>query len=279
MKSTYITDENVEYFEELAPKGLLRDENMFCLGGIANDGTACAVLITGIYEDTAYIEWIYTAPDYRRQRGARTLLELLKVLLKKISIKTILISFSDDCEDLEEFLEAEDFFADVDRENYSIPVMDLIYSPMLDRLQGRYTRDVGDTKIRVEKLFELEDPGKFYDYLKENRITLSDTEEESCSYSLVRMDREGKINGCMIICKYPKADIAVPYLISDGLTGGTLDLILAFKDLVTEREWQDERMIFSDRSGDAINVLEELLGENKENYVITGQKQALKILG
>ncbi len=278
MKVTYITSDNVDYFEELAPEGILRDENLFCLGAIANDGTACAIIATHIYEKAAYIEWIYTDPAYRRQRGGRTLLEMLRVLLRKVDISTVLTDFSDDCENLEEFLAEEGFFVDEDSGIYCVPVVDLIYSPMLDRLQERYRRNFADRGIRVEKLLELEDPGIFRDYLKENRITLLEAEEAACSYSLVRLDREGTINGCMIICRYPEADIAIPYLISNGLTDGTLDLILAFKDLVTEREWQEERMVFSDRSGETVNVLEEILGEDKENFAIKGQKQAVKIL-
>ena len=43
MKVTTISEDNVEFFKELAPEGTLEDQNLFCLGAIANDETACAL--------------------------------------------------------------------------------------------------------------------------------------------------------------------------------------------------------------------------------------------
>ena len=106
----------------------MEDRNLFCLGAIANDGTACSVLAVGIYEGAVYIEWIYTAEAYRRKQAARLLLKTLNTLLTKMNEKVILINFSDDCDHLEEFLYATGFFVDEDQENYLVPVIDLIYS-------------------------------------------------------------------------------------------------------------------------------------------------------
>lgn len=70
MKITDIAADNAEYFEYLVPEGALENENIFWLGAIAGDGTACAALGIGIYEEMAYIEWIYTDPSHRGEGAA-----------------------------------------------------------------------------------------------------------------------------------------------------------------------------------------------------------------
>ena len=56
MKVTGIAPDNAEYFKDLVPDGALDDGNIFWLGAVAPDGTACAVLGAGVIEDIAYIE-------------------------------------------------------------------------------------------------------------------------------------------------------------------------------------------------------------------------------
>lgn len=274
MKVTYITPDNSDYFEGLASRETLEDERLVCLGAIAKDGTACAVLATGIYEETAYIEWIYTDPSYRRERAARTLFEMLRTLLRKIEVKAILVNFPGDSENLEEFLMAEGFFVDEDMESYSIPVIDLVYSEMIDRLEGGNN----SSDSRVVTLSELGNLNGFHDFLRKNSVSLLSSEEDFLSQSLVRIGRDGKINGCMLIIRQPDGDITIPYLISSGYTDTAVDLFLAFKRLVTENEWLGDNIVFSDTSGEITGFLEEVLGEDCSSYVISGQKQGIRIL-
>ncbi len=274
MKVTYITPGNADYFEGLAPGEILKDEDLVCLGAIAKDGTACAVLATGIYEETAYIEWIYTDPSYRRERAARTLFEHLRTLLRRIEVKAVLISFPDDSENLEEFFTSEGFFIDEDRENYSIPVIDLVYSEMIDRLEA----ENNSSDSRVVTLSELGDLNGFHDYLRKNSVSFLSSEEASLSQSLVRIGKDGKINGCMLIIRQPDGDITIPYLISSGYTDSAIDLFLAFKRLVTENDWLGDNILFSDTSGEITGFLEEVLEEDCSSYVLSGQKQGVRIL-
>ena len=64
---TRITPENSEYFEGLAPERGFEDEELVWLGAAAEDGAACAVLGGGIHEGMGFIDWIYTAPEYREK--------------------------------------------------------------------------------------------------------------------------------------------------------------------------------------------------------------------
>ena len=273
MKVTYITSDNAEYFEGLAPNELLYEENLVCLGAIANDGTACAVLAVGIYEDAAYIEWLYTDPAYRRKRAARSLFNSLRALLKKSEEKIILTNFSDDCKYMEDFLIAEGFFVDEDRDTYSVPLVDLVFSEKTDKLEENRT-----SNCKVATLEKLDDPGAFFEFLSKNKIYLLNNELDSYKASLALMDQKGKITGCLLVSKRDKGSLSIPFLKSSGSIEGLTNLVLAFRDLVIEKDWTEESVIFSDRSGELSEFVENLLSEDIENYVIRGQKQGMKTL-
>ncbi len=273
MKVTYITSDNAEYFEGLAPVELLYEKNLVCLGAIANDGTACAVLAVGIYGETAYIEWLYTDPAYRRKRAARSLLESLRALLNKIDMNILLVSFSVDCDYLDDFFTAVGFFVDADKNTYSVPLIDLVFSEKTDRLEDSRSRNGS-----VVNLDDLDDPNVFIDFLKEKNISLLENELASCAGSLILLDQKGTVTGFMLISRRAEGSLSIPFLVSNGSTGGFTDLILAFKNLVIEKGWLEENVIFSDRTGEMIEFVEDLLGEDIENYIVSGQKQGMKML-
>ena len=273
MKVTTIAADNAGFFEDLAPEGALTDENLFCMGAIANDGAACAVLVAGIHDEAACLEWIYTDPAYRRMRAARSLFDMLRTLLRRIGVTTILADYSDDCENMEEFLTETGFFVDSDRENYAIPVVDLLCSPLMDKLLETHQPDG-----RVFTLAEMNDRSGFYGYLEANGITLPEDEEAVWGNTLIRMDRKKKIDGCMLIRKHPEGDIVVPYLISNGLRGNARDIFRAFYDLVEKNGWWNETINFTDHAGKMIELAEKVLAEDRDSYIISGQKQGVCLL-
>lgn len=273
MKVTRITTDNAEYFEDLIPKELLENEDLFWLGAIAGDGTPCAVTAVGVYEEMAYIEWIYTDPAYRNESAARYMMKSLRVLLKMIEAKVIVVSFSDDCENLEDFLESEGFIIDEDRAYYSVPLIDLIYSETMDR----WLKDQKEDN-NVFTVSELDDHNTFYDFIRENDIPFFDNEKDVFEYSLVRLDRSKKITGCMMISINPEGDLEIPYFISDGSTEGAIELFVAVKELVTKQGWDERNVIFTDRSGEMIGFLEMVTDETRDHYILTGQKQAVRTI-
>ncbi len=269
MKVTDIAPDNAAFFENIVPDGALEDENLFWLGAIAGDGTACAVLGCGICEEMAYIGWIYTDPSYRREGAARFLLKTLKTLLRKIEVRVLQISFSDDDENLEEFLEAEGFFSDEDREIYSVPVKDLIYSTVMDMFAKQH-KNIGAAVL----LEDFDKPDAFYDYLDKKGIPFRNEEDALCK-SLVKLDRDGKIEGCMLICRLQDGDIEISYLMSDGPTGSVVEILLAFKELAVKMDWLDDSIVFTDRSGETIRIIETIASTDRESYIVKKQKSGL----
>jgi len=66
-------------------------------------------------------------------------------------------------------------------------------------------------------------------------------------------------------------------LISDEKTGGIMDLFLAFKKLATDMDWQDDNVIFTDRSGETIRFIETIADSDRDSYTIKGRKTGLII--
>ncbi|MCR5410701.1 MAG: hypothetical protein K6E90_06955 [Lachnospiraceae bacterium] len=266
MRVTGISEDNIEFFEDLAPDGALKDRDIFWLGAIAGDGTACAVLGAGVYGGMAYIDWIYTDPDYRTEGAAGSLLRSLRALLRKIDVEMLQISYKYDDENVEEFLEAEGFLSDDDNDIYSIPVKELMYSEILDAFDERHT-----SGARVVTPASLEKPGLFYDYLQKNGIPYAE-ENDDLSQSLIRIDGNGDIDGCMLISRRPDGDLEISYLLNTGPDSGVIDIFSAFTDLAVRMDWQEDNIIFTDRSGDITRFIEELTGTDCDPYILTGHK-------
>ncbi len=269
MKVTGIAPDNAEYFINLVPDGALDDENIFWLGAVAQDGTACAVLGAGVIEDIAYIDWIYTDASYRRQGAARNLLKWLKIFLRKIGVGILEVSFSDDDEELEEFLESQGFFLDDDTDIYSVPARDLIWSDTMDISWQKHRTD-----CRVVTLKDFGREDEFYEYLHNKGIPFGVESDES-GYSLIRLDSRGDIDGCMLLYRRLYGELEVSYMVSDSAGSGVVDLFLAFRDLIEKMNWQDENIVFADRLEGIIKTLETISKTDRDSYIVTGRKLAM----
>ncbi|MCR5487323.1 MAG: hypothetical protein K6F35_07300 [Lachnospiraceae bacterium] len=205
----------------------------------------------------------------------RALLKWLKTLLRKADAKILQISFPemDEEDSLEEFLEAEGFFLEEDRETYSVPVKDLIYSEKLDEYQEGH-RSSG----RVVTLSELEKKDDFHAYIAEKEIPF-EAEADRLSQSLVRINKEGKIDGCMLIFLRPDGDLEISYLSSTPAEGDVFELIMALQDLLLRMDdWREENILFTDRTGEIAGLIEELTGESSASYIATGKKEGILLL-
>lgn len=266
MQVTDIAPDNAVYFADLVPWGALVDENIFWLGAIAGDGTACATLGAGVYGDSAFIDWIYTDPSYRGEGAADSLLRTIKTFLRRVDVEVLQVSFSDDDENLEDFLEMEGFLTVEDGQSYKVPVKDLIYSEMLERFGEEH-----DTDGRIITFSEFDRPDEFYDYLERNEIPPLKNKEDAGS-SLIRINKDGSIDGCMLITRRQDRDLEISYLLSEGLAGGAVDFFLAFKDLASEMDWQEDNIIFTDRSGEIIRLIGTVAGVDIDSYTVTERK-------
>ncbi len=273
MDITRITPANSEYFEELVPDGGFEDEELVWLGAVAEDGAACAVLGGGIQEGMGFIDWIYTAPEYREKGAADSLLKVFSTLLKRMGKEAIEISFSDMDDELYGFLEAEEFLVFEDSCRYSVPLSDLIYSEVIEEPEGGR-----DSLYKVISAAGFADPRPLFDYLTEKNIPCSVNKDELGKHSLILLDNEDKIKGCMMVVKGPDGDVQIPYLVNEGPMECVTDLFLALKNLIIEKGWEEENLVFSDRAGRMIEFVEQITDEDRDKYVISGLRDGIRFL-
>ncbi len=275
MDVTRITPANAGFFEDIVPSGSFGDDGLLWLGAIAEDGTACAALGGGILEDMAFIDWIYTSPGYREMGAADSLLKVFCSLFNRIdeNVEIVEISLEDTEEGLSEFLEAKGFLIAEDSGGYEVPLVELIYSDVAEELEnGR------SSSGKVISAATLKDPDVLFDYISNNNIPCYGNREELTEYSLVSMDNEDNITGCMLIVKGREGDILVPYLLCDGSPGGITDFFLALKEMATKKRWEEENIVFYDRSGQMIGFVEQITNEDGDIYHIKGQKEGYLFL-
>jgi hypothetical protein len=65
---------------------------------------------------------------------------------------------------------------------------------------------------------------------------------------------------------------------SDSASRGAVDLFLALRDLIGKMNWQDENIVFADRSGEIIKTLETISKTDRDSYIVTGRKLAMTTL-
>lgn len=269
MRVTNISDDNIDYFRELAPEEDFENENLIWLGVVDSDGTACGVIGAGVFEELAYIDWIYVDPAYRKKGAGRALLKWMKTVLWEAQVKAVEISFSDEAEDLEEFLMEEGFFIETDEEIYSVPLKELIFSDVIDT--SLKTRRMENP---VVTLSEMKDPGELYDYLSDNGIPFS-MKADRLEHSLVLLNENGRICGCMLISEGGNGDLEISYLLTRGLKRGAIDLFFKFRDMVVENGREENSIIFTDRSGEVSSIIEMLTRTDIGEYVVSGRKTGL----
>ena len=56
---------------------------------------------------------------------------------------------------------------------------------------------------------------------------------------------------------------------------GAIDLFIAFKNLAMKMDWKEDCIIFTDRSGDMIRIIEAIARAERDSYVVTGRKMGL----
>ena len=75
-------------------------------------------------------------------------------------------------------------------------------------------------------LSQLAELDSFYSYIQKKGINLLEMEQASSGYSLIRMDKKGKINGCMLISLQSDGNLVIPCLVSDDAKDGVIDFLL-----------------------------------------------------
>ena len=276
MLITRIEKENAEYFTQLCPQEILDDEKLLRLGVVDDeDGdepvSVCAV---DVADSRACIRWLYTDPAKRELGAASLLLDKLESLSGDINLSGIEISFDSDDEELEDLLEDHDFLTCTDTGYYRVSLEDLIYGgPLEEMMESR------EGLPETYSLSDLRDSGKVIEKLSlKYNIDPSVFKGISPVFSVVTLDKDKNVTSGILVSEKDRHYLYINYLVSEGSITNIYGLFSRFYDVVVRMKRTDSELVFSDRSGDVIRLVESLTRNDADTYRISGLKYAIKLL-
>lgn len=266
MDITRINDNNKEAFEALMPEGLMQRDDLICFGAVSDRREAVSAIAIGVSDETGvYIEWIYTEPSYREQGAATELLDTVGAFLKEMHIERMEIVFSEDDEDLDDFLKSHGFVTCPEEDMYEVPVSDLIYTEQMDSVHEKVT-----VSERIHSLEEPEMHDKLASYLESLGVDSGDTAGLSAPLSLLRIDGSGAPSGCMLIETPDEDSVEVSYFANTGSGEDAMELVTGLCDVLRNHDMADRMLIFTDKTGHTSHLVEELTGEDMDSYRVAG---------
>ena len=292
MKITRITRNNEEAFESVMPDYYPGDESLLLLGAVADDGTGCAALAADIYGHTLNIDRLYTHPDYREEGAADELFKTLLSLVNDINTQTadnpdagsdgevpdipidcIEITFTDDDENMDNFLMDHDFLIEEDEGVFRVPLSDILYSSrMYDLLD-----EVSLSGLSVKAVNpDLMDPLREYITGKGDDPDI--LEGISDRLSVVGLDKDNNVTGCLITRDLGDKDIEVMAFYNDGSVSGISELTAAMY-VLTKEDYEDHNLVFTDREGNAMHYVSTMTGEDTEDYRVKGIFRGVRLIG
>ena len=274
MDITRITDNNKEAFEDLMPEGFAGRDDLMCFGTVSDQKEAVSVIALGaLDEKSVYIEWIYTEPSFREQGAATLLIDTVRSFLKNMQIERMEIVFSDDDEDLDDFLKDHGFVTCPEEAMYEVPVSDLIYTEQMDSILEKI--------IISDRLHTLEDSGMrdmLKMYLESVSADAEDLDSLSDDLSLLKLDESGTPSGCILVDTPDEDSVEVSYFANTGSGEDAMELVAGLCNVLRQHDMGDRTLIFTDKTGHTSHLVEELTGEDIDSYRVDGIYNGLCIL-
>ena len=297
MEITRITQNNAEAFESVIPELIVDDASLFLLGAVADDGVGCAALAADIYGHTLNIDWLYTHPDYREEGAADELFKTLVSLVddinagsagalkdaskdqapgasdNDISVDCIEMTFSEDDEDMENFMMDHDFLIEEDEGVFRVPLSDILFGSRMDDM------------VEEVSLMELKSRIVNHDLMDPLRKYISDKGDDpdilegiSERLSVVGLDKDNNVTGCLLIKDLGDKDLEVMAFYNDGSVAGITDLTVTMY-VLTREEYADHNLVFTDREGNAMRYVEMMTRNDMEDYRIKGIYRGIRLIG
>ncbi len=274
MDITRITANNYEAFEDVLPDDYFPGDDRLAFGAVTGNKEAISSIIIDPYDDSfVYIDWLYTDPNFREQGAASELLDMVSIFLREMSVGRMLISFDDEYEDLELFLEDRGFAIYECSDVYRVPVTEIIYGSRMDELLEKKPGSNGVFTIEEGEMLQ-----KFLSFASGKNLGRDFLSAISREYSLVMLDEDREPVGCMIIRETEDEDLEMVYLLNTSGRSRTLDLIVGFYEMITANNLDDRDLFFSDPEGIWTGIVENLIGDDIEKYRVEGLLEGISIL-
>ena len=270
MTITRISEVNREYYAGLVPEDILNDEDLIILGMISDEGEACAALAVGINGTMAYIEWLYTAPEFREQGAASEMLDVMLDLLEDTDLTGIETDYPTGEHELDDLLTEYGFLTGIENDMYKVPTTDIIFSAQMDALvsKDRMTQDITPVS-RIDAGLNA--------YLSGHGMDPDSLSSFSNVYSFKSIGEDGEITGCIMVSEEGEYDLKVMFLASDGDLSTIESLITSLYEVIIKAECTDGFIYFTDHLDKAIDLVEALTGEERDTYRIKGRRHAVML--
>lgn len=273
MKITRITQNNAEAFESVMPDYYLGDESLLLLGAVADDDTGCAALAADIYGHTLYIDWLYTHPNYRETGAADELFKTLVSLVNDMEVDCVEITYSEDDENMENFMMDHDFLIEEDEGVFRVPLSDILFGSRMDDM----VEEVSLMELRSRLVnHDLMDPLR--KYITDKGDDPDILEGISERLSVVGLDKDNNVTGCLLIRDLGDKNLEVMAFYNDGSVAGITDLTVTMY-VLTREEYADHNLVFTDREGNAIRYVETMTRADMEDYRIRGIYRGVRLMG
>ena len=272
MKLTRITGENSEYFSHLIPEGVMNDDELVHLGIIDDDGVPVSAGAVGVADSMARIEWLYTDPLRRAEGAGSMLMEEVIKLVSDMPLKGIVADFTEDDQYMDSFLANCDFLVGINDGLYQVPIIDLVYGEGMDQLS--------EDREDIVKFYACNEPGvikKFINFTEAAGISPKGRRRIFPEYSVVRISDSGDIDGCLLISKTGRGDLAVEYMEAPS-PADAAGLILKLYDILIKNDITEGNLILTDHHGSGISMVEALTKEDRSSYKETGLYHAVRLL-
>ena len=263
MKITRITSDNSDAFRELMPENIAESDGYLHLGAVSDDNVGCGCISARIEGKVLLIDWLYILPEYREEGAGEKLLKTALLLSKDVTDRAEIV-FSADAEGMEEFLSGQDFLVEEDEGIFRVPLSDILYSSMMEEILD--TVKTPEMKVKVVSPEFMDGLGNF---LKEKGNDLQLLEDISQNLSLVRLNKDGAVTGCLLTRDAGDKDLEVRAFYNDGSVSGISELTVGMY-ILTRKDYEDYSLVFADREGNAIAYIEKMTGEDIDRYRTKG---------
>ncbi len=274
MEITRITQNNYNAFEDLFPEDFVFHEELLAYGTVSEQNEAISAMVIKAYDDSLLIvDWLYTDPRFRGRGAATELLDTMRAFLEQMGMKTIMISFRDDDEELEDFLCNRGFAVGAYDDIYQVPIGDLIFNPKIERMM----EDSGES-LPAYDLNNAERMDLLKKLIREKELDEEMLAGMSEKLSVLSLNQQGEAAGCILIKEIPEGDLEVIYFLNDSEKGGVISLILGLQRVLEKNDLFDKNLIFVDPKGGTIKLIESLTDESADEFRVKGFLQGVSVL-
>ncbi len=213
-----ITEENIEDFREVLPKGISLSSERITIGSYDDDGAVLGAMSFILASYEYEIDWLYVIPERRREKIATGLLEQLFELIRKTGevypLRAVFEVTESEQSLFSFFMSAKDIDTSYSHERYYVNYRELMSSKELKK----------DVMVRFdEKLFFKLDKTEQQKVLKEIEaegiyvVEDFDNWQKSCVPELCRvMYLEGEIKGAVFVLWRTDGNLEFSYIHSSN---------------------------------------------------------------